>query len=198
MSAEKIVKYGLKMRKHFDFSNFKPYNCFADHMYASMINMQLALKNVDCFIEVRDSRVPLSCINHEFHQKLVLKEKKPLIVVFSKNDLADWTHREKIIDYCYKRPEISQICFANLKKHRTTGIKNIVQAAKKAIYDVSTYQLSPFQELNAMVIGVPNVGKSSLINAARSKILHMDQVRKIGARPGVTKTISARIKVICC
>ena len=123
--SSKIVRHGLLMRSTFDFSKIETGSWYAKHMYSAMIKMQVKLRNMDCIIEVRDSRIPLTSANPDFYHRLTAI--KPLVVVYSKNDLADWRLRDNIIRYCNAQPSINRVVFANMRKYNLSGLFLIIE-----------------------------------------------------------------------
>ena len=190
---DKIVRHGLMMRKTFDLTKIDANSWYAKHMYASMMKMQTKLKSIDCFVEVRDARIPLSSANPDFYSRLTAV--RPLVVVFSKMDLADLTHKEVLEHYCDQQNEINRFMFANFKKNASSGVKNLIPTIINAVQDNNRYNNNYNREINVMVIGIPNVGKSSLINALRSHILKRRKGTRTGAVPGITRSVLQKIKV---
>lgn len=153
-------------------------NWFPGHMKKALNEMTDEVKNVDMIIYVLDSRAPFSCLNPEYAN---LSNDKPILYVLNKADLGD----EKIITLF--KEEI-------LKKQNSVciSLNSIMNGANKIIEPIMKKLCSKKLEkyknkginvhLRAMVLGVPNSGKSTLIN-------NMCGVKKAktGDRAGVTR-----------
>ncbi|XP_023564646.1 mitochondrial ribosome-associated GTPase 1 isoform X2 [Octodon degus] len=143
---------------------------FPGHMAKGLKKMQSSLKLVDCIIEVHDARIPLSGRNHLFQETLGLK---PHLLVLNKMDLADLTEQQKIVHHLEGEGQ-KNIIFTNCVKD-----ENIKQNMEYCI----------------MVIGIPNVGKSSLINSLRRQHLKIGKAARVGGTPGITRAVTSRIQV---
>ena len=136
------------------------------------------IKLIDIVIELLDARMPISSKNPDM-QKIIQNKKR--IVLLNKCDLADDKETKKWIEY-YKNINVKAIaCDANLGK----GIKDITNT----IEDMMQEEMEKASEkgrvkknIRVMILGIPNVGKSSLINRLVGK-----KVTIVGNKPGVTK-----------
>lgn len=153
-------------------------NWFPGHMAKTRRMIQENLSKVDLAIELRDARIVSGSANPEIDR---LTASKPRLVLASKSSLADPEITKKWEEY-YK--SIGQkIIFYDIQ----TG-ENLKQISKAA-YDLCSDKIDKWQEkgmegrqLKAMVLGIPNVGKSSLINK-----LAQGKKAKVEDRPGVTR-----------
>lgn len=152
---------------------------FPGHMKSALTKIQEVLKVVDLVIEVGDARAPISSLNP--YLKPLLKDKTK-VLVFSKLDLADDNYFEGIKEY-YKN-EYQKVLFLDLKKNRDIDILT------KSISDTPTKKKEKFLRLGlnppsvrALVVGIPNVGKSTLINS-----LSKSRKAGVGNIPGFTKS----------
>lgn len=136
------------------------------------------IRYVDAVVEILDARIPFSSRNPDFDD---IVSKKPRLVVFNKYDLADTKRTDKWIAY-YKRKGISVIPVSCQTK---TGINKI----SPALFELVTDKLKKYAEkgvkknIKIMILGIPNVGKSTLINCLSGKA-----TAQTGDRPGVTRT----------
>ena len=136
------------------------------------------IKLIDIVIEILDARIPISSRNPDI-QRII--ENKKRIVILNKSDLADENQTKKWVEH-YKQKGISAIIAdANLGK----GIKDIL----KEIENIMAEDMKKAAEkgrvkrnIRVMILGIPNVGKSSLINRLCNK-----KTTVVGNRPGVTK-----------
>ncbi|CAB4384575.1 unnamed protein product [Rhizophagus irregularis] len=162
-------------------------NWFPGHMAKGLRVMSERLSNVDLIVEARDARIPLSSINHKFEQ---IAGRKDRIIVYNKADLADDSVQQPIID-AFKQYRNQHVIFTNANMDK--NVKKIIDfAADKHKQDPSRY---PF--ISVMVVGMPNVGKSSLINSMRRIGVRKGKAAKTGALPGVTRSVAVTsIKVL--
>ena len=151
---------------------------FPGHMAKTKRLIQGNLKSVDVVIELLDARVPTSSANPLIRE---IVGEKPRLVALNKADLADEAQTKKWIA-CFRSQGLSAVPIDSLAG---TGLKALVQKAE-ALAKPKTHKLvakgAKPRAARAMVLGIPNVGKSSLINrlagAAKAKVEN---------RPGVTR-----------
>ncbi len=150
---------------------------FPGHMAKTRRLMQESLSQVDISIEILDARIPLASRNPEI-QKIL--GQKPILTLLSKSSIADAQITEKWISY-YRERNIRCLAYDAI----TGEGKN---ALLPAIHSLLADKLERYAEkgmsgrhIRAMVVGIPNVGKSTLIN-------HLAGLKKAKAenRPGVT------------
>ena len=152
---------------------------FPGHMAKANREMQEQLKLVDIVIELRDARMPLASFNPNFDK---LFNGKPRLVVLNKADLADEKENKKWLQYFKEKNTI-------LVNSTHDNLKNIVVSKVQIILKDKLEKAKAKgirkKVLRAMVVGVPNVGKSTFINNVVKK-----KVAKAENRPGVTKALS--------
>lgn len=144
---------------------------FPGHMAKTLRLVKEQLKTVDIVIEVCDARAVLSSRNDELTS--VLNNKKR-IIVFNKTSLADDNVTKEWEKYFNKSGELFVFTDAVTKK----GIKSLSNILIHKSVDCKRYN----RAVRAMVVGLPNVGKSMLINS-----LTMSSGAKTGNRPGITR-----------
>ncbi len=152
---------------------------FPGHMAKTRRLIGENLKNVDIVIELLDARIPQSSRNPEI-TKLVAD--KPLITLLNKSLLADPAATEKWVRHYTGDGHIC-IPFDCIGKK---GVDRLLPAVRTVLSDkIKRYEDKGMQgrKLKAMVVGIPNVGKSSLIN-----LLGGTKKAKVENRPGVTLT----------
>lgn len=141
-------------------------NWFPGHMAKAMKEIKAIQSLVDCFIVVLDARVPLSSYNDEFDQ---IAPHKPRLFIFTKVDLIDQNQLKPIL--AKFNNENDRCVLVNLKnpksRQKVLSALNQILANKKA-KDLQRGLVKP--RLRCLVLGMPNVGKSTLINLlAKSK-----------------------------
>ncbi|XP_046142795.1 mitochondrial GTPase 1 [Osmia bicornis bicornis] len=165
---------------------------FPGHMGKGVKQMQRQLKNVDCIIEVHDARVPISGHYADFSNSLT--GLKPHIFILSKMDLADMNLRDSIIENL-KQKDLSNVLFTNLKDTTCKGLKKLLPLAQKLIKESDRFNRAQESTYQMMIIGVPNVGKSSLINRLRNINLRKSNAAHVGGVAGITKSVSTKILI---
>jgi len=151
---------------------------YPGHMEKARRNIVEDLKLVDLIIEIIDSRIPYSSSNPTLNE--LTKNKKKLIVM-SKIDLADPLVTDKWIEY-YKESNIAYLPINALKKDARKLIVNASKEACKEKIERDKKRGLRNRKIKAMIIGIPNVGKSTLINTLAGKAS-----AKTGNKPGVTR-----------
>ena len=156
-------------------------NWFPGHMAKTERELKENLKKVDLVAEVIDARIPISSWNPDISSII---GSKPRIIIINKSDLADKNQNEKWLNY-FENKGIHSLLFsiknsgdaANFKKKVNTVMKEKLEKWKsKGILN---------QSIRIMIVGIPNVGKSSIINR-----LAKNSKAKVENRPGVTKRIN--------
>ncbi|KAL9045391.1 MAG: hypothetical protein Q9214_001555 [Letrouitia sp. 1 TL-2023] len=145
-------------------------------------------RRIDLVIECRDYRIPVTSRNPLFEEDLSGKER---LIVYTKQDLGSYgrqvdIEREQLIRE-FQRP--SSVLFSSYKDR--SSIRKILSFAR--IHATSEDSLLGSR---AMVVGMPNVGKSTLLNALRVAGVHRGKVAQTGAQPGVTRKLGTSVKII--
>ncbi|XP_069836913.1 mitochondrial ribosome-associated GTPase 1 isoform X2 [Dendropsophus ebraccatus] len=151
--------------------------------------MRAKLSKVDCIVEVHDARIPLSGRNPLFKEYLGLK---PHLLVLNKLDLADLTHQKRIVTQLEKQG-VQKVIYTDC--FREENIKEIVPSIMERIGSSPRFNRAENPENSIMVTGIPNVGKSSLINALRRVHLKKGKASRVGGEPGITRSVLCRIQV---
>ena len=172
-------------------------NWFPGHMAKGMREMEERIRDVDAIVEVLDARIPLSSRSHQLDHLLSRKNR---LIVFNKADLADKALEDATAQHSlaahFGGGDVS-VLHTVCKGRQRRNVKKIIPTLAKGIN-------LKFSSLGGMILilGVPNVGKSTLINAIRHAGRH--DIRKsksrsrskktktmiVGAEPGVTKNVS--------
>jgi ribosome biogenesis GTPase A len=136
------------------------------------------LKLVDIVFELLDGRLPLSSRNPMMDE--ILKQ-KPRLILFTKSDLADEKATGRWIDYFRERG----LTVLPIDAQTGKGVKQIIPASERLLAPLFAQREKKgiqSRKFRAMVVGIPNVGKSSLINRLARRTATVT-----GDRPGVTK-----------
>lgn len=150
---------------------------FPGHMAKALRQVKENLKSVDIVLELVDARLPESSRNPQLAEVL---QDKPSIIVLTKMDLADPAETKKWINYYESmgQPAIAVNSNSGNLKIIEKKIKEILADKLQSRKEKGIQN----QKLHAMCIGIPNVGKSTLLNHLVKK-----NVAQTGNRPGVTK-----------
>ena len=151
---------------------------YPGHMTKTRRQMEADLKHVDIVVELVDARIPISSRNPDID---AICGDKPRIIMLNRADQADPQRTKAWVNYFTQRG----IQAAAVDSRSGTGVNGMVALARNALKD----QIARWKEkgqvgrpVRAMVVGVPNVGKSTFINKlARRKSA------KAGDRPGITR-----------
>ncbi len=154
------------------------YQWYPGHMTKAKRQMQEDIKLIDLVIELVDARIPLSSRNPDIDE---LGKNKARLILLNKSDLADAKYNKLWAEYfAAKGFHVLEINSKN-----GTGIKSIhgiVQEACKEKIERDRKRGIINRPVRAMVVGIPNVGKSTFINSFAGKAC-----TKTGNKPGVTK-----------
>ena len=143
---------------------------YPGHMKKASDEIREALKKVDVVIEILDARIPVSSSNPMLRE---LRGSKPCIRVLNKKDLADATVTTRWIQAMEKETNVRAVAIEALKKKEADKVKALA-------ISMSPSELR--RGVRALVVGIPNVGKSTLINTLAGR-----KVAKTGDEPAVTK-----------
>ncbi|XP_033004351.1 mitochondrial ribosome-associated GTPase 1 [Lacerta agilis] len=176
-------------RERFDCAGRDVAHWFPGHMARGLKDMQKRLRVVDCLLEVHDARIPLSGRNPLLQEALGIR---PHLLLLNKMDLADLTHKPRILE-CLEQQGFRNVLFTDCLKDE--NIKKIIPHVTELISNSPRYQRNENVESCIMVIGVPNVGKSSVINSLRRVHLKKGKASLVGGEPGITRAVLTRIQV---
>ena len=140
--------------------------------------MQENIKLIDLVIELVDARVPMSSRNPDIDE---LGKNKARLILLNKADLADEKQTEECIGY-FRGKGYSAVKVNSRKGGGIKSIQGVIQEACKEKTERDRKRGILNRPVRAMVVGIPNVGKSTFINALAGKAC-----AKTGNKPGVTK-----------
>lgn len=151
---------------------------FPGHMAKARREVTEQLKLVDIVFELIDARLPLSSRNPMIDQVI---HQKPRLLILNKMDLADQTETTRWIRY-FEKQGIRAVA---INSFEGKGLQAVTKAAKEILEPklerMRKRGIRP-GAIRAMIVGIPNVGKSTLINRLAKK-----NIAKTGNKPGVTK-----------
>ncbi|WP_430009153.1 ribosome biogenesis GTPase YlqF [Methylophaga lonarensis] len=145
---------------------------FPGHMHKARLEMQKVLPQVDLIIEILDARIPFSSANPMLEK---LRGDKPCIKVLNKADLADPELTEQWQQYLESQQGVKTLTMTATNDNRRS---DLIQVCLKLLPN----KLDSAKKIQAMIMGIPNVGKSTLINTLAGR-----QIAKTGNEPAITK-----------
>jgi len=153
---------------------------FPGHMTRTLRQVQEKLRYVDIVFELRDARIPYSSSNPKIDS---ICQNKPRLILFNKAKMADDKVTNAWINY-YKGQGITCLAIDSISGY---NIDKIVPTAKNILKDLfEKEKVKGMKErpIKALILGIPNVGKSTLINTLAKR-----KVAQTGNKPGVTKNL---------
>ncbi len=145
---------------------------YPGHMAKANRELKKALPKIDLVIELLDARIPLASRNPLFEQTLANKKR---LLLLNKSDLADPIATKKWVAY-YKEKGLLAIPYNSIKRQQVNSlIKTCLNLGSKP-------NQSRFKPVHLVIIGIPNVGKSQLINQLANR-----QIARVQNRPAITQ-----------
>lgn len=158
-------------------------NWFPGHMVKATRDIKQRLKSVDLVIEVRDARIPLSSGNQQLEEMIGSKRR---LVVLNKRDLANPNLEQSWRDYFQARQQNHLLVSA----HQWSSVRLLLEEVRRWLRRECPNEPT----LLSMVVGVPNVGKSAVINGLHCLGSGLEQgLQKraaVGPLPGVTRHLA--------
>ena len=151
---------------------------YPGHMTKAKRMMQEDMKLVDLVIELVDARIPMSSRNPDIDE---LGKNKARLILMNKADLADDKKTEQWMDY-FKGRGFYAVKLDSRKKNGMKSVQNVIAEACKEKTERDRKRGILNRPVRAMVVGIPNVGKSTFINTFAGKAC-----TKTGNKPGVTR-----------
>ena len=149
---------------------------YPGHMHKAQKEIKQALPKVDLIIEVLDARIPFSSANPVIADLSDFKGlSKPVIKLLNKTDLADPQLTEVWRSHFEKQHNVQAL---PIMGQDVTSLKKIIELAKK----LAPGRVAKEAPVRAMIMGIPNVGKSTIINGLSGR-----KIAKVGNEPAVTK-----------
>lgn len=154
------------------------YQWYPGHMTKAKRQMQEDMKLIDVVLELVDARIPYSSKNPDVD---TLSQGKPRVLLLNKADLADDGKTQAFRKYYEKKGCF--VCTVNSKNG--TGVKGVMDTVRRACKEKIEKDRAKGiigRPIRAMIVGIPNVGKSTFINSFSGRAC-----AKTGNKPGVTK-----------
>ncbi|XP_041365900.1 mitochondrial ribosome-associated GTPase 1-like [Gigantopelta aegis] len=194
--AKHVYNSAKTFRQAFTVPNAQALKWFPGHMLKGMERIQATLKDIDCVVEVHDARIPISGRNPNFRNILSLR---PHLLLLNKADLVDLNSSQKETITTMLRSEgVDTVFFTDLRQFqqnkflKTRILPKIIELTESR----PRFSREGLNEFNILVIGVPNVGKSTLINTLRwANLGRKGKASSVGAIAGVTRSVMSKIKV---
>lgn len=159
---------------------FRPasFNWYPGHMAKTKREIIEDLKLIDVVIELLDSRIPISSINPDIAE---ITKNKDRIIVLNKSDLSDKKENDRWVNHFKQNGLIAIECDSNSGRGINEVLRAIEKLKEKELQEYASKGRTG-RKIRAMILGIPNVGKSSFINRV-SKTNRLE----VGNKPGVTK-----------
>lgn len=152
-----------------------PIQWFPGHMHAARKKAAETMEHADVVIEVVDARLPEASSNPMI-RALRLQRQRPCLKLLNKADLADPAVTRAWLDFYNAQPDTKAVAISCKKPGEADKVPELCRR-------LAPHRGSNLKPLRMMVMGIPNVGKSTLINALLDK-----RVAKVGDEPAVTKS----------
>lgn len=162
----------------FDAAGTQNIQWYPGHMTKTRRRIEECLKLVDGVVEIIDARIPMSSRNPDIDE---ITAGKPRIVLLNKADIADGASTSKWIDYFAKKGARAIACDCKTGK----GLNHFADEVRRLLADkIEVWKSKGMggRSIKLMVVGIPNVGKSSFINR-----MAKGGKAKVADRPGVTR-----------
>lgn len=151
---------------------------YPGHMTKAKRQMQEDIKLIDLVIELTDARIPQSSRNPDIDE---LGRNKARLILLNKADLADAEKNKVWVDH-FRRQKYFAVELDARNRGSMKAIQNVIQESCREKIERDRRRGIKNRPIRAMVVGIPNVGKSTFINTLAGKAC-----TKTGNKPGVTK-----------
>ena len=147
---------------------------YPGHMNAARKKAAEAMEKTDLVIEVLDARLPEASCNPMIEELRVFRQ-RPCLKILNKSDLADPAATDAWIAWYQRQPDVQAVALSCKKPSDVARVPKLSLA-------LAPHRGTALKPLRIMIMGIPNVGKSTLMNALLNK-----RVAKVGDEPAVTK-----------
>lgn len=196
-------------RQVFDVSPSITRSYFLGHHHAALGRMRQTLSNVGLIIECRDFRVPLTSWNPLLERSLAANPaERARIIVYTKRDLGpsgrdsranDNRHQSSsevmraLRDFHDQNRHAAAVMFLGTGRDDGSSLSTdgkLLEAIKRVARESDS-----LTGLRAMVVGMPNTGKSTLLNRMRARGMGLPKAAKTGAQPGITRKLGTPVRI---
>lgn len=153
-------------------------NWFPGHMAKAKREISEKVKLVDLVIELKDARIPYSSTNPMINE---IVGNKPRLILLCKSSIADDRITKEWIEF-YKKQGIIALDIDSITGYHNKDIMKYAYLALAETFEKRKAKGIASKSIKAMILGIPNVGKSTLINTLAKR-----KATNVGDRPGVTK-----------
>lgn len=161
-----------------DIVNRRVIQWFPGHMAKTLRLMETEIRNVDCVLQILDARIPLSSLNPEIER---ITAGKTHLYVLNKADLADPEITKQWLDY-FKSAGAGCLPMDSKQKGKAGAVKGPIERELSALMERRRKKGMVGARIRVMVVGIPNVGKSTFINSFSGTTR-----AKAANKPGVTR-----------
>ena len=151
---------------------------FPGHMTKTLRQMEKEIRNVDCVLQLLDARIPLSSLNPEIER---ITASKPHLYLLNKADLADPALTKQWIAY-FKAAGAGCMEISSKRQGSRGAVKAMIEKELSALLARRASKGMAGARIRVMVVGIPNVGKSTFINSFAGTVR-----AKAADKPGVTR-----------
>jgi len=148
---------------------------FPGHMNSARKEAAKTMEVIDVIVEVLDARVPEASCN-PLIEELRLHRRRPCLKILNKADLADPAVTHAWLNFYNQQPGVKAVALSCNKAGHAAKVPGLCQP-------LAPHRDSPVKPLRMLIMGIPNVGKSTLMNALLKR-----RVAHVGAEPAVTKS----------
>ncbi|KAK3335665.1 P-loop containing nucleoside triphosphate hydrolase protein [Cercophora scortea] len=188
-------------RQIFEASDDIPRAYFLGHHHAALSHMQRILSYSGLIIECRDFRIPLSSWNPLLEHAL---GRTARIIVYTKRDLGPLSSdknpgrgqsseevMQALTAFHKQAGHAKDVLFIGKGRHEAEGTKRLLEAIKKVAVEADN-----LTGLRCMVVGMPNAGKSTVLNRLRAEGMGLGKAARTGVDPGVTRKLGTPVRIM--
>uniref|UniRef100_A0A8D8PNA3 Mitochondrial GTPase 1 n=2 Tax=Cacopsylla melanoneura TaxID=428564 RepID=A0A8D8PNA3_9HEMI len=183
------------MRSKFEVTEkMKNIQWFPGHMGRGLRDIEKNLRSIDIVLEVHDARIPFTGRNHLLQKSI--ENIRPMVLILNKRDLIKRQYENVIADKIKtQQTHIKDVIFTNCRDINCKGVSSILPILQDISNNMLKYHRTEVYNTTVMVVGIPNVGKSSIINKLRNTVLKKGNATPVGPKAGVTRSVMNQIKV---
>ncbi|KAK3693967.1 P-loop containing nucleoside triphosphate hydrolase protein [Podospora appendiculata] len=207
-AAAKAAAATFQPRQTFEASNDIVRSYFLGHHYSGLRHMQEKLTDVGLIIECRDFRVPLTTWNPLLEQSLAASSaERARIIVYTRRDLGppdlqnngrgggsrqgSFEVMQALKAFHEEGGHAKAVVFIGFGRDETKACKQLLEAIKRVAVEADSVT-----GLRAMVVGMPNAGKSTLLNRLRAQGMGLGKAAQTGEQPGVTRKLGTPVRIV--